>query len=407
MNYYEMLEIREDASPEVIKMAYKALSRKYHPDVYNGSDPDITEIMKKINEAYEVLSDSKSRMAYDAELRYQRINNENASSQEQSNESNAKADSAFPDLPLNYFKFYNNVFLILIGVSLLYNIATYWRDGSMADALSSSWPFYFSAFLAGAILVDFVILGVVIYLVFSLRKFKKLSLPINRILIVAFPVLQAFRFIGGNDGMSDKGLTILIGIVYCLIYVIPNLLYFEKRKHLFDSRLSVIESIYSDDEDKRNSARVRANKRIVLGTVLSILILLATTQAYYTAVESVYEYYGLLYSGDNLETETTETNPSLRMTKYEHYNQLIQLLGYGDRKEFVQGISDDLGMNVSALTIEEQYDLLAEEYLLTDTYENCFGLINPYSNNIIDSFEEYQAYIYSYVSEYISEYGKL
>lgn len=36
MNYYEILEITSTASDEVIRMAYKALAKKYHPDTYEG-----------------------------------------------------------------------------------------------------------------------------------------------------------------------------------------------------------------------------------------------------------------------------------------------------------------------------------------------------------------------------------
>ena len=36
VNYYELLQVREDASDEVIKMAYKALVKKYHPDTFDG-----------------------------------------------------------------------------------------------------------------------------------------------------------------------------------------------------------------------------------------------------------------------------------------------------------------------------------------------------------------------------------
>jgi len=66
MNYYETLQISPDASEEVIKAAYKALVKKYHPDngVVNG-----TEKLQKINEAYKILSDSSSRRKYDQLLK--------------------------------------------------------------------------------------------------------------------------------------------------------------------------------------------------------------------------------------------------------------------------------------------------------------------------------------------------
>jgi len=65
MNYYEILEVNEAASVEVIKMAYKALVRKYHPDVYKGDKNESNEYMQRINGAFEVLSDSNKRLEYD------------------------------------------------------------------------------------------------------------------------------------------------------------------------------------------------------------------------------------------------------------------------------------------------------------------------------------------------------
>lgn len=65
MNYYELLQVREDASDEVIKMAYKALAKKYHPDTYEGDKSYAEAKMKEINAAYSVLSDAVKRAEYD------------------------------------------------------------------------------------------------------------------------------------------------------------------------------------------------------------------------------------------------------------------------------------------------------------------------------------------------------
>lgn len=72
MTYYDILEISEKASPEVIRMAYKALCKKYHPDVFQGDKNFAESQMKKINEAYEILSDKAKRRQYDATLNSQR-----------------------------------------------------------------------------------------------------------------------------------------------------------------------------------------------------------------------------------------------------------------------------------------------------------------------------------------------
>ena len=58
-----------EASPEVVRAAYRALARKHHPD--NGAEPD-AERMVRINRAHEILSDPARRAAWDAEARRQR-----------------------------------------------------------------------------------------------------------------------------------------------------------------------------------------------------------------------------------------------------------------------------------------------------------------------------------------------
>ncbi len=65
MNYYEILEVSVNASKEVIKNAYRALSKKYHPDSYNGNKEYAQNKMKDINTAYETLIDDNKRLLYD------------------------------------------------------------------------------------------------------------------------------------------------------------------------------------------------------------------------------------------------------------------------------------------------------------------------------------------------------
>ncbi|MEO0444679.1 MAG: DnaJ domain-containing protein, partial [Verrucomicrobiota bacterium] len=64
-DYYEVLGVSRDASPESLKRAFRKLARQYHPDV--ASDiPDAESRFKAVNEAYEVLSDPEKRRKYDA-----------------------------------------------------------------------------------------------------------------------------------------------------------------------------------------------------------------------------------------------------------------------------------------------------------------------------------------------------
>jgi curved DNA-binding protein len=63
-DYYKILGVNQDASEKDIKRAYRRLARQFHPDV-NPGDKQAEEKFKKINEAYEVLSDPEKRTKYD------------------------------------------------------------------------------------------------------------------------------------------------------------------------------------------------------------------------------------------------------------------------------------------------------------------------------------------------------
>ena len=63
-DYYEILEIERTSDKEVIKKAYRKLALKYHPD-RNPNDKQAEEIFKKVNEAYQILSDDEKRQIYD------------------------------------------------------------------------------------------------------------------------------------------------------------------------------------------------------------------------------------------------------------------------------------------------------------------------------------------------------
>src|SRR5512144_190953 len=62
-DYYDILGIPRNASPDEIKQAFRKLARQYHPDV--SKEADAEEKFKEINEAYGVLSDADKRARYD------------------------------------------------------------------------------------------------------------------------------------------------------------------------------------------------------------------------------------------------------------------------------------------------------------------------------------------------------
>lgn len=115
---YEILEVSENASAEVIEKAYKVLVKKYHPDLQEASEKQkAEEKMKKINEAYDVLCDEARRREYDEELRekreyekaryYQEQNFQNTQGEVKQNyysESNESGDTSGNQGKYNYEK---------------------------------------------------------------------------------------------------------------------------------------------------------------------------------------------------------------------------------------------------------------------------------------------------------------
>ena len=80
-NYYEILEVDKNASPEIIEKAYKTLAKKYHPDLQEYNFKKDSEIkMQLINEAYETLSDPEKKKNYDISLSETTISEDDISS---------------------------------------------------------------------------------------------------------------------------------------------------------------------------------------------------------------------------------------------------------------------------------------------------------------------------------------
>ena len=109
-NYYQILQVDPNASSEIIDKAYKTLIKKYHPDLQTEENKIYaTEMIKKLNEAYEVLSNDEKRRLYDINLNknnisiaeYNNLYNQNIELKNQLNNNNTTNN--------NYYKKdYNN-----------------------------------------------------------------------------------------------------------------------------------------------------------------------------------------------------------------------------------------------------------------------------------------------------------
>src|ERR1700686_1946764 len=63
-DYYQTLGVGREADPEEIRKAYRRLARKHHPDL-NPGDKAAEDRFKKVQEAYDILSEPKKKQMYD------------------------------------------------------------------------------------------------------------------------------------------------------------------------------------------------------------------------------------------------------------------------------------------------------------------------------------------------------
>jgi DnaJ-class molecular chaperone len=64
-DHYATLGVSRDADVIAIRAAYRALAKRYHPDTAKEPKETAEALFRKINEAYEILSDSRRRAAHD------------------------------------------------------------------------------------------------------------------------------------------------------------------------------------------------------------------------------------------------------------------------------------------------------------------------------------------------------
>lgn len=72
-NHYLLLGIPPDASQRQIKVVYRNLAKRFHPDRNKGSEA-AAELFRQVNDAYRILSDPKRRGQYDQKLSQQQNN---------------------------------------------------------------------------------------------------------------------------------------------------------------------------------------------------------------------------------------------------------------------------------------------------------------------------------------------
>lgn len=146
-NYYEILQVKNFAEMEVIKASYKALCKKYHPDINKGIDPSI---MVEINNAYDILGNPIEKEKYDRILQTFLIQKNNDSKQDDENnirnyEQNIYADN---DKSKTKFVVFRVPLSILISICIGM-ILSYFILGIIS--IDGTWSFIIYTFFGGII----------------------------------------------------------------------------------------------------------------------------------------------------------------------------------------------------------------------------------------------------------------
>lgn len=280
MNYYEILEVREDASPEVINMAYKGLARKYHPDTYNGDLLETNEIMQKINEAYSILSKPDLRIEYDKILKANKDKKE-------SNMNNKYNNGLIKDQPMKFFSFYINFLFPLEVLMACFSLYDNYKSKEFLDAFEMYLPFYYSKFMLFCIILDFIMVALIIFLFISLRKFTHMSFNCNRMFLILLPATLALTRLAPTLNEWKHYFVAAIGVL--IIYIIPSLLYFEKRKFLFDEFYVADDmgDYFANNDNK--IIKKRLIKEVVAYTFISILLIVGATLISYLWTSQLYK----------------------------------------------------------------------------------------------------------------------
>lgn len=111
-DYYKILGVEFEANDTDIKVAYKNLARKFHPDINHTKEAETK--FKEINEAYETLSDKNKREIYNRlySLKFKNVNKQNEQIKTNEDENLNIFDPRGKIHRLNYF-------LVLLGSRLL------------------------------------------------------------------------------------------------------------------------------------------------------------------------------------------------------------------------------------------------------------------------------------------------
>ncbi len=210
-NYYELLGVKENASKEEIKVAYKKQMKKWHPDI-NKSD-DAISMSAKINEAKEVLLDDTKRKDYDEYLKKKIDENYSRYTQRKAySENNKKEASEYEDKKVTKWQYFND-FLKHANVSFYKKVLSF--IGVILETLL--------CFIIKCLLI--ITAYIAFYISYFIRLLYSFLSPIFGILgllLVGMCLTNGVKeTFNDNPGMLTA--VIVLILIYIISFILPSL----------------------------------------------------------------------------------------------------------------------------------------------------------------------------------------
>lgn len=399
--YYEILEVREDASSEVVKMAYKGLVRKHHPDV-NFADKEISEkVMKELNEAYEVLSDTGARAQYDLYLEELKAMSNNNSQEAEESKQQAKRnlwrDANSSPLDVSWLKVLDFVllpaFTVIYVASLINTYAQLVKEmhyfSYIIDGMQVMWALVFAMIdLASVVLLLASIIGV-----WRLKPWGLLSLYGVFILlptILGFARANSIALAQGYDTWAGAFLGLFAVSIWVSVFSLINFIYLGRRKYLFYPGSEPTRINVSDDGTEVFDKKIDKKQLLKLCGLVLLFIMLSS---------------GALFSSSETHKEIQKAN-DIESTVYteaelvEIANEVAQYIGYSTFGELIEYLDYEEGTAYANQSFENQVFYLGEYFGLTP-YDYAVGVMNPYRGTIMNNLGDYIYYIYDALVEYV------
>lgn len=338
-----------------------------------------------------------------------------------------------PEMPMKWFKFYKVLLIIWIVGYLIYGI------GSVVLAVKGDGEFAVPAGIYVGFAVFSLALGALcIYLFLGLHKFNLRAYKVNIWFIIILGIFGAAGCGAVVVAVLIYGIGIVgaaaIGVAYslvALIYPYCSIIYFEKRKFMFSGEkkeecepseepetfdmFAALKTSEASEtaENSETESKVPAKKLtfrmkyLIAHVIVSLMVI---TMAAVRTPADLGEYADDdLMQGSEISLEKAEGKYDEVVTDDEQikkaFDEIAVFVGYTDSDELMTEVETiekefDNEIDLHGMELKEAYEFIFTEYFAVPSYEDALFSVNPYTEEVITSFIEYQDYVMMEIESY-------